>query len=98
MEFDYTPHAEARMQQRGMRRGDETLILEFGTRIDDETWILLDRDVDQAMKDMKRMMQRLSHLSCRKVVMRGDRVITSYWSRPRDQTRTLRRGRQNGTI
>lgn len=98
MDFVHTPHAEARMQQRGMRRGDEELILDFGTRIDDETWILLDRDVAQAMVDMKRTMQRLSRLSCRKVVMRNDQIITSYWSRPQDQTRTLRRGRKNGMV
>ena len=94
----YTRHAEARMQQRGMRRGDEELILEFGTRIDDETWLLRDRDVNQEMVDMKRTMQRLSRLSCRKVVLRDDRVITSYRSRPGDQKRALRRGRENGTI
>lgn len=98
MNLVYTRHAEARMQQRGTRTGDEELVLEFGTQIDDETWLLLDRDVKQAMVDMKRTMQRLSRLSCRKVVLRGDRVITSYQSRPGDQKRTLRRGRKHGMV
>ena len=94
----FTRHAEARMQQRGMRTGDEVLIVEFGTQIDDETWILLDRDVRQAVEDMKRTTQRLARLASRKVVMRDDRVITAYPSCPRDQKRTLRRGRRKGAI
>ena len=94
----YTRHAESRMRQRGTRTGDEELVLEFGTQIDDETWFLRDRDVKQALVNMKRTMQRLSRLSCRKVVLRGDRIITSYRSRPGDQKRTLRWGRTNGTV
>ena len=45
MTIGYTRHAETRMQQRGIRSGDVTLIIECGTQIDDETWLMRDRDV-----------------------------------------------------
>ena len=96
MNVTYTLHAEERMQQRGMRNGDEALILEYGTQIDDETWILLDRDAKQAVGALKRIMQRLDRLARRKVVMRGERLITAYPSQSRDQKRTLQRGRKKG--
>ena len=96
MSVAYTLHAEVRMQQRGMRRGDEELILEHGTQIDDETWIMLDRDKVHAIAALKREIHRLAHLASRKVIMRGGRLITVYPSRSRDQKRTLRRGRKKG--
>ena len=92
----YTRHAETRMQQRGIRSGDVTLILECGTQIDDETWLMRDRDVKREIECRKREIRVLERLACKKVVMRGEQVITAYPSRPDDQKRTLRRGRWKG--
>ena len=96
MKLTYTVHAEERMQQRGMRKGDEEFIVELGTQIDDETWILLDRDARRAIEERKREIQRLDRLANRKVIMRGERLITAYPSCIQDQKRTLRRGREKG--
>ena len=96
MNVTYTLHAEERMQQRGMRKGDEEFIVELGTQIDDETWILLDRDARRAIEERKREIQRLVRLANRKVVMRGELLITAYPSCTRDQKWTLRRGREKG--
>ena len=92
----YTHHAESRLQQRGIHKKDIPLILGYGTQIDDETWIMLKKDANREIASLKRQIQALSRLVNRKVVMRGRRVITAYLSRPADQKRTLRRGRQKG--
>jgi len=84
------------MQQRGIRSGDVTLIVECGTRIDDETWLMLDRDVEREIERHKREIQALGRLKSTKVVMRGEQVITVYPSRRSDRKRTLRRGRRKG--
>lgn len=92
----YTRHAETRMRQRGIRSGDITLILECGTQIDDETWLMRDRDVRREIERRKREIQTLGRLASKKVVMRGKQIVTAYPSQPEDRKRTLRRGRRTG--
>ena len=94
--ISYTRHAETRMQQRAIRERDIPLIIELGTQVDDETWILLKRDVAREIDIRKREIQKLERLANCKVVMLGEHVITAYPSRAADQKRTLRRGRQKG--
>ena len=91
-----TRHAETRMRQRGIRERDVSLILACATRIDDETWLLRERDARRAIEDRKREIQALERLAGCKVVARGESVVTAYRSRPADRKRTLRRGMRNG--
>ena len=92
----YTHHAETRMQQRGIREKDISLIIELGTQIDDETWFMRNRDVTREIENLKKEIHRLERLANRKIVVRKGQVITAYLSQPADQKRTLRRGRQKG--
>ena len=92
----FSSHAETRMRQRGIRSGDVMLILECGTQIDDETWFMRDRDVRREIERRKREIQTLGRLASKKVVMRGEQIVTAYPSQPQDQKRTLRRGRRTG--
>ena len=94
----YTRHAETRLQQRGIRKTDIPIILACGTQIDDETWLMCNRDAAREIEARKREIQTLSRLANRKVVIRDGRVITAYPSNPSDQKRTLRRGRQKGLV
>ncbi len=94
----YTRHAKTRMQQRGIRKTDIPIILACGTQIDDETWLMCNRDATREIETRKREIQTLSRLANRKVVIRDGRVITAYPSNPADQKRTLRRGRQKGLV
>ena len=94
----YTQHAETRMQQRGIRERDVPFIVDLGTQVDDETWILLKRDVAREIDIRKREIQKLERLENCKVVMLGQHLITVYPSRPADQKRTLRRARQMGMV
>ena len=96
MAVAYTYHAETRMRQRGIRSGDVMLILECGTQIDDETWFMRDQDVRREIERRKREIQVLGRLKRKKVVMRGEQIVTAYPSQPDDQKRTLRRGRRTG--
>lgn len=82
------------MRQRGLREQDVSLILACATRIDDETWIILDRDSLRA--ERKHEIQALKRLAGWKMVARGESVVTAYRSRPADLKRTLRQGRRNG--
>ena len=54
IDISYTHHAETRMQQRAIRERDIPLIIELGTQVDDETWILLKRDVAREIDIRKR--------------------------------------------
>lgn len=92
----FTGHAKTRMRQRGIRNGDITLILECGTQIDEETWLMRERDARREIEARKRDIQALERLVSTKLVMRGERVVTVYPSRPDDQKRALRRGRRKG--
>ena len=91
-------HAETRMRQRGILRTDVSLILECGTQIDDETWFMRNRDVEREIERRKKDIQTLGRLNNKKVVMRGQYVITAYSSQSDDQKRTLRRGRRKGMV
>lgn len=92
----YTRHAETRTQQRAIRKGDIRLIQEFGTPVDADTWLMRKRDVVREIANRKREIQLLEGLRNRKVVIRDERLVTAYPSRPGDQKRALRRGREKG--
>ena len=94
----YSRHAKTRMQQRGIRKSDISIILACGTQIDDETYLMRNRDAIREIETRKREIQTLSRLANRKVVIRNGRVITAYPSNSADQKRTLRRGRQKGLV
>ena len=76
----YTRHAEMRMQQRGIRKNDIALILACATQIDDETWILRNRDVSRQIESRKREIRALERLANRKIVVREGCVIIAYSS------------------
>ena len=92
----YTRHAEMRTQQRGIRGRDIRMIEEFDTPVDRDTWLMRRRDVAREIANRRREIQTLERLKNRKVVIRNERVITAYPSRPADQKRALRRARQKG--
>ncbi len=73
------------MQQRGIRERDIRLIEKYGTRVDNDTWLMRNRDAIRQIKN-------------RKVVIRDDRVVTAYPSRRADQKLALRRGRGKGLV
>ena len=93
-----TRHGATRMRQRGMKDEDVALILAHATQVDDETWMLLERDANHAIKDYKQQIQALERLKNFKLVMCSQGVVTAYPSRRTDQKRTLRRGKRKGLL
>ena len=94
----YTHHARARMQQRGFRKRDVELIVDFGTRVSEDSYILRRQDVDRGIELPRRDIQALSRLRGRKVVVAADTVVTGYHPRPAVGKRDLRRGRENAWL
>lgn len=86
-------HAEVRMRQRGMRDDDLRLLLATATQVAPDAYILTDADATREINQCKREIERLERLRNRKIVVAGGSVITCYPARPKNQRRTLRKGR-----
>lgn len=93
LDHTLTQHAEARMRQRGMRDDDLRLVLATATQVAPDAYLLTDADATRGISQRKREIERLERLRNWKVVVAGERVVTCYPSRPKDQRRTLRKGR-----
>lgn len=94
-EFNLSRHAELRLGQRNFRRGDIEVVLECGTRIAADAYLMRRADADREVAALKREIQRIKRLTNVKVVVAAGTVVTSYRSRSADQRRTLRRGRSS---
>ena len=94
----YSNHARARMQQRGLRERDVELIVDCGTRVSEDAYILRRQDVDREIELPRREIQTLSRLRGRKVVVAADTVVTGYHPRPAVRKRDLRRGRESAWL
>lgn len=96
----FSTHAGARMQQRGIRKKDVELVIEYGTPVDETAYILLRQDVDREIELRKREIKALSDLRDRDlkvvVVQEDELVVTCYHSRAKARKRALRRGSEKG--
>ncbi len=95
MLIDHIPcrHAEKRFNQRGLRNTDVELVLDSASRVAPDAYLLTNRDVEREISRRKQEIQRLEKLRGTKLVVDGDTLITAYHSRPSDQKRTFRKGR-----
>ena len=57
-----TKHGEARMRQRGLRKTDPELILEYGTEIGQDRIMLRGRDVDEIIRSLKKQIAKFERL------------------------------------
>ncbi len=73
-----TKHGQARMRQRGLRKTDPELILEYGTEIGQDRIMLRERDVDKAIQSRKREIAVLERLKNKVVVISDGRLVTAY--------------------
>lgn len=91
---DYSKHAIARMNQRGIRDADIVLVIECGTQVDDSVFILSSQDAEREIRQRKFEIQSLERLKNQKVVTHGGTIVTTYKSRSRDKKNTLRRAKE----
>jgi hypothetical protein len=84
-----TKHVQVRMQQRSVRLQDLKLFERFGTEIRDGI-ILLDRDIDYWITELRQIIERLEKLRGKVLIMDGDYALTTYSPSKRRLKRFLR--------
>ena len=94
----YSHHARTRMQQRGLRKRDIELIVDFGTRIADDAYLLRRRDVDRQIERRRREIQALERLRDHKVVVVDDTIVTCYRPHPSVRKQDIRGGREKAWL
>ena len=89
-----TRHARTRMQQRGFRQKDVSLVLACATQIDAAVYLVRGREVDRMIAILKGAIQRLERLRNTEVVLRNERLVTICRPGPKRLKRRHRRGRE----
>ena len=74
----YSVHAVQHLQQRGMREKDIDLVLTCGTQVDDDSFLLTQKDVAREIRRHKRQIQALERLCGLKVVVRQGVIVTCF--------------------
>lgn len=88
-------HAETRAQQRGIRESDIPVIVNAGTPVDDDSLLLLARDVDREIQRRKREISALERLRGCRVVIAGQTVVTVYRPTRKTEKRLLQCSRRH---
>lgn len=82
-------HARQRLQQRGLTELDINLILAHGTETRDG-YYLRRKDVREAEKALKKLIDQINRLVGNYVVFDGDTIITAYHPGKKTEKRVLR--------
>lgn len=96
MSLTLTAHASARLRQRGIRESDVPVILDVGTPIDDDSFFLLDQDVDREIVKYKQRIAELERLRGCRVVIAGETVVTIYRPSRKTEKRLMRSQHRRG--
>ena len=89
--FELSFHAAKRQRQRGVSNTDLELVMRYGESVD-EGFVLSDRALALARRDIKRILQRLDHLAGVAVIEQDGTLVTTY----RADSRRVRRLRAAG--
>ena len=97
--FKISMHAERRMQLRGIRERDLALVLACGTRLNGDSVLVLEKDIDRAIGDRgQKEIARLQRLRGIKIVNREGVVVTCYWPTSNQALRVVCRGRNRNHL
>lgn len=83
-------HADKRIRQRSYKKDDIDLIMDCGTRLDEETYFLRNKDIQHEIQIRKHQIQRLEHLRGTKIIIKEGTVITIYRLSEKKQNKVLR--------
>ena len=92
----YSHHAQTRMRQRGLRKRDIKLIVDFGTRIAMTRTSSVDKT--SIVERRRREIQAFTRLRDHKVVVVDDTIVTCYRPHPSVRKRDIRGGREKAWI
>jgi hypothetical protein len=87
-----TAHAAVRMAQRGIDGNDLDLITWLGTEVEGG-YVVREKDFEAYDRHLKQLRQRAKRLVGKRVVVKGDQIITAYHVVPRKERRLLRGAR-----
>lgn len=90
-DYRYSIHVSQRMQQRSMRKKDLNLVLEYGTQVDDDSFLLSNKDIAREKRRLKREIQALDRLRGVKVVIKVGVIVTSLRATKTQVKKVLRR-------
>lgn len=88
--YRLTKHSIMRAKQRGFNESDIPLILNVGTQIDDKSFFMLNKDVEQEIKKYKQAIHALERLRGSMVIMAEETILTIYHASQRTEKRALR--------
>ena len=88
-QYQFCAHAQARLRQRGRCTQDVDLILRYGTHIKGNGIILRKKDVDDTLRDLRALSERLQRLTNWKVILAGEEIVTIYRAGRRHQKRVF---------
>lgn len=90
-----TRHAVIRLAQRGISTSDADLILLIGSETPDG-FLVRDHDYAALEAALKRLLNRLSRLRGKRLVVAGKQLVTAYHARPKEQRRLRRLATERG--
>jgi hypothetical protein len=91
--LNLTAHATARISQRGIARDGLELIMSIGTEVEGG-YLVRDKDFEAFDRKLKRLRQCARRLVGKRLVIKGDQVITAYHLVARKERRLLRSARE----
>ena len=90
-DYRYSLHVSQRIQQRSIRKKDIELVLEYGTQVDDGSFLLSNKDVAREKCRRKREIQALERLRGVKVVIKEGVIVTCLRATKTQMKKVLRR-------
>jgi len=91
MKLKFSRHSLTRMRQRGLKESDVKPILNVGTPVDEDSVMLLGRDVDREVRKLKKKIATLERLKgCRVVLGKQENIITIYRMNKKTEKQLLR--------
>jgi hypothetical protein len=92
-----TRHAITRMAQRSIRLRDVDLIEIVGTKVENG-YLVREKDYQAAERAIKKVLERLSRLRGKRLVVSDGRVVTAFHASTRQQRRLLRTAQERELV
>ena len=74
--IELTKHANDRLRQRAFQKDDIELLLNCASAISDDSYLMMNQDIEREIRIMKHKIQRLEHLRGAKLVCTNGKIVT----------------------
>lgn len=93
MPHTLSKHAEKRMNQRGLRKEDLTLLLEIGEQVAPDAYLVTNEIANRLRAQLRQALQQIDRLQGKTLIVEGETIVTGYHAGRDDQKRKFRKGR-----